>query len=230
MAVRTRIDPIDRDIAFLLSDALSPEAQSRALADYAREQFDVVQETNTRALGRAPEHEQFVDGSRGAALDRVRPDGRIIFEFELVSDVLEFIQEQLIKHSPTKTGRYSKSHVLFADDREVQFGADVPEAAVYAFVNAQPYARKIDRGLSRQAPAGVYLAVAALAKQRFGNIARVAFSFRAINARQLHTISRIGPLQVKRGKNGRYLKGSHTRAGSAAERNMRQPAIIVSVR
>lgn len=228
--VRTKVDPIDRDIGLILSEELSPAAQSAALARYAEEQFEEAQDINTKALGSPPEHQQFVDGSPGAALERVKPDGVIVFEFELVTDVIEFIEEQLIKFSPRKSGRYSKSHVLFADEMEVQFGADVPEASVYTFVNAQPYSRKIDRGLSKQAPNGVYLAVAALATQRFGNIAKVEFSFRAIAARQLQTISRIGPLQVKRSKNGRFLKGSHTRAGNAAEREMRQPAIIVSVR
>ena len=51
------------------------------------------------------------------------------------------------------------------------------------FLNTQPYARKIEGDLSRepsskQAPEGVYEAVATLAQRRFGNVAMIRFSYR----------------------------------------------------
>ena len=57
------------------------------------------------------------------------------------------------------------------------------------FLNTQPYARKIEgyRGLggvvhrapsSPQAPDGVYQAVATLAQRKFGNVAKITFSYR----------------------------------------------------
>ncbi len=229
MAVRTRVEPINRDIDLIVSEDLSPSARSKLLASFAEEQFKEAQTLNSRALGRVPKYETFVDGRAGADLATVKPSGSIVFEFELVSDVIEWIQQMLIQHSPERSGRYSRSHILFADGVEVQFGANVPDAHEYVFVNTQPYARKIERGLSAQAKSGVYEIVSVLASRRFGNIAKVKFTFRAILNGGLHTISRVGPLQVKRSKNGRFLKGSHVRAGNATERQQRQPAIIVTV-
>lgn len=77
-----------------------------------------------------------------------------------------------------------RGHRLYADGAEVAVGvrgqipADVPQAGEYVFLNIVPYARKIERGLSPQAPEGVYQTVAVLAQRRFGNLARVTFSYR----------------------------------------------------
>lgn len=179
MALSTKIEPLDRDIQLILSETLSPQARSAALAKYAGEVIDEALVHNTRVLGHAPPYTVAVDGRVGAPLKSVQPEGVIAAEFEVVSNVLVWIDEQLQIHSPVKTGRYKKSHILFIDGVEsgplVVAGFDSAE-----FVNSQPYARKIERGLSPQAPDGVYQAVAVLAQRRFGNIARITFSYRAI--------------------------------------------------
>jgi len=74
------------------------------------------------------------------------------------------------------------------------------------FLNIQPYARKIERGQSSQAPDGVYQAVATLAQRRFGNVAKITFSYRTA----------IG---------GAIIGG---RKGDRSD--LRNPAIIVSLR
>ncbi len=63
---------------------------------------------------------------------------------------------------------------------EVDVGTEIPEASEYAFLNTQPYSRKIERGESPQAPEGVFQVVATLAQSRFGNIAKITFSYRAV--------------------------------------------------
>ena len=178
MAVRTRIDPIDRDIVALISRDLSPEAQSKALAAFAREHFIEAEAQNIRVLGAAPDHDTFVDGRQGAALETVKPDGTILVEFHLLTDVIEFVDAQLILNSPVKSGTFMRSHVWFADDVEFD-PAHPPVANSYVVLNAQPYARKLERGASSQAPDGVYQAVAAVAKRRFGNVAFVGFTYRS---------------------------------------------------
>jgi hypothetical protein len=68
-------------------------------------------------------------------------------------------------------------------------------ASRYEFVSTVPYARKIERGLSPQAPDGVYQVVAVLAQKRFGNVARIRFSYRAlpgVEGRQPAIIIQIG--------------------------------------
>ncbi|MGQ4273399.1 hypothetical protein [Terrihabitans sp. B22-R8] len=180
MALRTRIDPIARDIELLIAADLSPEAQSRALAAFAREQLADAQTTNEKALGRVPPHVTFVDGQQGGDVDRVRPNGSVVFEFSLLEELFEWIADQLVLHAPQLTGRFADSFLFLADGTEVPTGAPAPEAGEYVFINTQPYARKIERGLSDQAPDGVMEAVATLASKRFGNLARIRFSFRAL--------------------------------------------------
>ena len=220
MALRARIEPLDRDIAVILSQDLSSEAQSRALANFARRELQDAQNVNRQALGHVPPHDTFVDGRASEALETVKPSGAIVFEFELLEDVFSWIAAALEKHSPKRSGRYSKSHAFYADNAEAD-PANPPAASEYVFVSLQPYARKIERGLSRQAPDGVYQAVATLANGRFGNIAKVRFTYRtplggAINSwAQSTSLVRKGRRMTERAR-GEWLR--------------RQPAILITVR
>lgn len=91
MAVRMKIDPISKeDVLFLTAD-LSPGERSRTLAAAARENLRQAQETNRSVLGMIPPHETFVDGRAGASEDTVRPDGEIVYEFELMNEMFEWI-------------------------------------------------------------------------------------------------------------------------------------------
>ncbi|WP_020187796.1 hypothetical protein [Methylopila sp. 73B] len=170
------------DIAFLLDDEVSPAAISRAVAQVAREELAAAQEINARALGRVPPHETVVNGQRGAPIDSVRPGGAIVFVFEveIVNEALIWISQQLLEHAPRLTGRFADSFMLFADNVEYLPSDGVRPAKEFAFINAQPYARKIERGLSKQAPDGVFQSVAKLASRRFNNVAMVRFGYRSL--------------------------------------------------
>lgn len=207
MAITTKIQPIDREINLILSQTLSPQARSKMLAAYAGEQIQIAKDINTRSMGREPRYKVAVDGAVGAPLGSVKPNGVIFAKFELVTDALAWIGEQLVLHSPVLTGRYQDSHVLFLDG--VQFDPEnklIPPFSEAVFLNIQPYSRKLERGLSPQAPDGVYQAVATLARSRFGNSVRVDFSYRTA----------VG---------GSILGG---RVGDRS--NLRNPAIIVKPR
>jgi len=203
-----RVSVFSREIDLIVSRQLSPEAQQRKAAQYARKVLAEAQQTNKRALGIVPPHKQFVDGKVGAALESVNTDhGRIVFTFELAHEMLRWIGEQLVINSPVLTGRYRDSHVLLADGVEVDADGKIPEAQTFAFVSTVPYARKIERGLSDQAPDGVYEVVAVLAQRRFGNIARIRFTYKSLD-----------------------IPTERSRAARAAERNSRSPAIVVTLR
>lgn len=180
----SRVEPLDKDIDLLISETLSPAARSEMLAEFARETLADAEATNAAALGRVPPHETFVDGRAGAIEESVRPEGVIVYEFDLVEELFAWIDEQLIKHSPVgatadrHSGLYKRSHLFYADDREADPLAPPPGTHVGVFVNATPYARKIEAGESPQQPDGVYEVVAALASRRFGNIARIVFDYR----------------------------------------------------
>lgn len=183
MAIRSRIETFDRDIELILSNDLSPKARSEKLALFAKQELGSAEARNQRALGYVPPHETFVDGRQGAPVETVRPDGVVIYEFSLIETALAVIAEMLIMASPVLTGQFMSSIALFADGDEVTPGQrPPPTAAEYAFAPSVPYARKIERGLSNQAPDGVFQVTAALASRRFGNIARIRFGYRSLDA------------------------------------------------
>ncbi len=181
--IRTRVEPIDRDIQLMIANDLSPAAQSHAFAEYARGAISEGDETNRRILGRIPPRKTFVDGAESSALSSVRSNGVIVAEWELVADVLFFIAQELRKVSPFRSGRYAASHTLFADGTEIPIGNTIPLANEYVFLSDVVYAVKIEGGTGRkpqspQAPRGVYQITALKANGLYGNTAKVRFAWR----------------------------------------------------
>lgn len=180
MSLSVKVQPIDKDLAVLFPDVFSPAARSAMLAQVARTALADAEAQDEAVLGVVPTHVTYVDGSAGASEDGVRPDGVIVYEFSLVSDVFLWIDEQLQIHSPSRSGRFSRSLKLYADGVEVDPSGPIPDAVEYVYLNTQPYSRKIERGFSPQAPNGVFEAVAALARARFGKLAKISFTYRAV--------------------------------------------------
>jgi hypothetical protein len=220
MRIQTKVEPIDRDIELIFARELSPQARSAKLAEFAKESLALAEQQNEHVLGHVPPHETFVDGSPGRSVDAVTPDGSVVFEFELLTDLFTWVHEQLVAHSPVRSGQYSKSHLFYADSSEADITGQVPQASEYVFVNVQPYARKIERGESPSAPEGVYEAVAALARQRFGNVARIRFEYRV-------PVGGGTALEAWAGRTGQRRRASRQRS---SEWNRRQPAIVITVK
>lgn len=227
MDIKVRLDPIEKDVAILFPDAFSPRQRSLELARFARDGIDQADAQNAAAVGHQMPHTETVDGREGAPLNSVRPNGVIVAEWTLFDEMFQWIAEQLSKHSPVggamdtrpgHPGLYRASHVFLADGSQVFPGEVVPAADEYVFVNTVPYARKIERGLSPQAPEGVYETVAVLASRRWGNLARVRFSYRS-------------PLfgDIQSWASGTSMQ---TRAKGTKRRDWltRQPAIVITPR
>jgi hypothetical protein len=179
VSVETRLKPFDREVLFDLAGR-SPAEQSAALAEFARQEIAAAQAQNERALGHAVDYETFVDGARSAAFERVAPNGVIVAECDLKADLVQWIWETVQKHSPVLTGAFRASQRLYADGVEVAGPADVPTSADEIVIQSiVPYARKIERGESKQALDGVYEAAAAMASVRYGDQARIRFTFRS---------------------------------------------------
>lgn len=183
-----RLDPIEKDIALILGEELSPDAQVQQLRATAQQALAEGEAINKAALGYVPTHDTFIDGAQRTDLSGVKANSIVAFEFHLLLDVIQYVDEQLIIHSPVGSRakpagtRYNESHVWFADGVEFTDPYNPPPAEQYAVVNATPYARKIERGLSPQAPDGVYEGVAILTKRRYGNVAYVGFGYRSLPA------------------------------------------------
>lgn len=165
----------NRDIQVALSPLMSPEERGIVAADFARVKLGEAQQINRRAMGTVPPHETFVDGQKDAPLESVK--SIIVFQFKATDEVASWIREQLDRRAPVLTGRYKRSFIELADDVEVPMGTTIVGAKRYVFVNTQLYARKIERGQSRQAPNGVFQAVASLAQARFGRTVKVKFTY-----------------------------------------------------
>jgi hypothetical protein len=233
MSLKTKLKPIDSDIEVLLAETLSPEARSKALAAFARKELKAAQEFNAAALGYTPTHTTAVDGRMGASEDSVKPDGRILYEFDLLNGVFAWIGEQLVKHAPFKSGRFMRSFLFFADDQVVAPGAALPEAHEYVFISTVPYARKLERGYSDQAPDGVFEVVAKLAKNRYKGEATIRFSYRRVaeNASGLIPYRRRATWKAKAIAKGAGDKRSSRIAHVAMknQRDLRSPAIVIQL-
>jgi len=177
-----QIDPIELDIQAIISEELSPAAHSRVLAETARAELVAAETTNAQALGYVPKHVTTVDGAVGADERRVRPDGEIVYTFDLASDIFAWIAGELGTFAPVLTGRYLHSFLFFVDGVLTALDEEIPEGREFAFMSAVPYAGKIEgehrQPESEQAPNGVFEAVAALAQLAFPS-ADIGFSYRA---------------------------------------------------
>jgi hypothetical protein len=226
-----RINSFTREVKLWVSENMSPAARQKLAATMARKLLGEAQAQNKKVLGKVPPHKQVVDGRIGAPLESVNPDrGRILFEFELVTDLLAWIGEQLVLHSPVGTapedphpGLYQRSHRLLADGVEINPDGKIPQADEYLFINIQPYARKIERGHSSQAPEGVYEVVADLARRRFGNIARIRYTMVGISDSGASSLWDWAAANASRQEGEAKQRRQY-------EKNIRQPAIRITVK
>jgi hypothetical protein len=181
MAVRTRIEPLERDIQLILDEELSPAARSAAFAAFAQDAIDEAKDTNQQATGIAPKYTVYVDGRKGAALSSVKPDGVVVAEFDLALDAIRQIADMINKNSPVLSGKYRRENLIFVDGTEFKVGDKPPTSwSEVTFMNVTPYAQRIERGWSPKAPDGVYQATATWAK-KFGNIAKIRFEYRTVD-------------------------------------------------
>lgn len=219
MRATTRITPIRQQNDLILARTMSPEAQAATVAQYHRERMREAEEVNRQATGSPPTSESFVNGARSDNFGAVMPGNSIVTRFELISDVFIWIDEQLIIHSPVLTEAYARSHTFYADGTEAD-PARPPQADEYVFLSALPYSRKIEKGLSKQAPNGVYEGVSALAQRRFGNMASIYFGYRS------PLLSYVAG-GANRAERAALRNQPARRSAMAIERETRVPAIII---
>lgn len=212
---------------------LSPAARRKMIADVARKGLAEAEAQNQAATGRRPPHQTQVDGRPTENLEAVNPDrGSIAFRWQLATDLFQWIDEQLILHSPVLTGTYAKSHIFFSDDARADPAMPAP-GDVFTFLNTQPYARKIEQGQSKQAPGGVYEAVAALAASRYDNVAAVSFGYRSLQSgsiiRNPNAAAMRAQVTADTGLTGRAARRVASVAIKRAHATS-QPAIIITMR
>lgn len=187
MAVKIKIDPLAIDIPAMLSGGSIAE-QKKVAAQFARDGIQKADDINQRILGRIPPRTITVDGSRGASLESVNPDGgSIIVEYELIGGVLKWVADTLLARAPRLSGKYQRGIILLADGQEIPIDGEIPQAEEYIFIDTEPYARKIEIGKTKagrdfviQVPNRIFERTAIDARGRFGNQADIKFGYREL--------------------------------------------------
>lgn len=84
-----------QQVNLIVNRRLSPEAISARLAEFAKQEL-------ARHIqgGASPEYQRFVDGKRGAPEERVKPNGIIVYRFNLMAIAARMALEELRKRSP----------------------------------------------------------------------------------------------------------------------------------
>lgn len=236
MALKIKIDPVEKFSAISVRNDLTLPEQKRELAAFVSDEIADADQANQRILGRIPPKTVTVDGRLGAPLDSVNPDGgNIVVEYELISDVLRWIGKTLVDRSPEVSGAYKRGHTLFVDGNEVALNGQIPQGEEYAFTNMVPYSRKIEIGTTKsgrsftlQVPNHIYQRTANDAKARFGNIADIFFTYRGIvGGFQINPL-KAGATAVLRDKRGRFIARGGVREHNKSE--LRYPTIYLRYR
>lgn len=217
------------DVRALFNEtAVGSDAQaSKLFADFAREQIAVADALNEKAAGRPVPYETFVDGRPSENLRSVRPNGVIVAEWELASDLVAWIYTALREKAPVLTGEYQKSITIFADGVAVSSPEQAAGAEEVVIMSTVPYARKLEgiptpKYMSSRAPEGVFKAVYALARKRFSNQARIIYTFRSLNGGEITGWAK--------GRAGRRASKGAAAVQRRFERDVRNPAIVVRFR
>jgi len=209
----------------IFKSQLTGPARQALMVDTAKAAFAEAQETNTRILGHAPPYVQVVDGHQGAALESVKPGGTIVFLFDVAgSSLKEAVQDAmaLLKiMSPVGSGlrygvHYRDSFRLLVNNvvRQVGDALDVGEIKPddeIQITNLMPYARRIERGWSAQAPNGVFESAFGALEAKYGKILIMKFTYAVFPGFEV----------------GRTKKGAHPETRTELRRAASYPTIMM---
>lgn len=182
MAITTKFELFDV-VKFMDEFAGSPQEQSKAFAKFARDEITEADNQNAKAYGRQIPHVEYVDGIEGSSLQNVWPNSTVVAEWQFGEEIVDWVFRALKERSPVLTGRFRNSISIFADDVMVKTPAEARGAEHVVIMSTVPYARKLEglageKYMSSKKPGPIFQAVAAVAKRKFGNQARIAYTFR----------------------------------------------------
>jgi hypothetical protein len=225
---------IERFALDLASRSLAPMVRQRRAGEFALAAFQRAQLVNVNALGYLPAVIARVDGrvvtATLAALAAVKiANGLIEFEFKNTESVIRWIVARLRERSPRISGGYAEGHIVLADGVEIDPRGRIPQAAEYVIINREPYARKIEIGVTRsgrpfvvQVENRIYFRTMRDAAANFRSRAvSIGFEYRALDASNVGTWSRTPSAR----RHAARSRGGSRRGQS--EWLKRQPAIIV---
>lgn len=144
---------VARSVRLFADRTLSPSALSANLAATAiRTRADLVRRGDA-----PPAWTTYVDGRKGAAEASVRPDGAIVYRFNVLGLAAAFALSFVKARSPVASGRFRSAWAVVVDGKPYAGDLnDIPATASIMIVNPMPYARKVEVGaMSMTVPPGI---------------------------------------------------------------------------
>lgn len=179
-----RLQNFDRETALYLQD-LRGDARREVIREAALDLFGEARAQNIRALGYRPDEIRSTDNVLNKPPEQMAIGGWSQVEFDLHSDVIAFSAELAKRLSPRSGSNrkapqqtYAENHLVIVDGAVVPppYRVDKFERAV--IINLLPYARKIERGLSKKRPNGIYEALLVPeVKKRYGGQFFITFTY-----------------------------------------------------
>lgn len=151
-----------------------------------RELVTLAKREHGRVMSSEPRPSRFVrtvDGVRGAPEEKVRPDGTIVYVYPRLEEVVLAAMDLLFDLSPVLSGAYRMGHTLFVNGASAPSLVDWDGESEIFIANPLPYARKIEVGrMVMRVPGSdhIYEQAEFDLVQRFGNQARIRFTFRGL--------------------------------------------------
>lgn len=165
--------------SFQIAIQATREATQRALVETAKREHAKIMGADPRPST----FRRFVDGTEGAREEAVKAFGVIQYDYVRLDAVVQFAMEILFDRSPVLSGEYRLAHTLFVDDVAVPNLENWRPGQTIVISNFVPYARKIELGKMKMRVSGtsqVYEQAERIVRRRFGNMARVYFTYRGI--------------------------------------------------
>ncbi len=165
------------ELSSWLDDQAGPEA-ARLLAETARQTIAEVQSRPGQ-----PQHGTLsVDGRIGAADSSVSPTGEIRCTFSLGGTIAAMLFDAIVSGSPRgpeHDGHYRDDHRVLLNGQEttVDPPPEMHPGDELVIINLRPYARRIEHGLSSQAPDGVYELAVQQMRQSLAGVSDVTLDF-----------------------------------------------------
>jgi len=192
-------------------------AKSNCLTKMQAALVATAKREHARVMAADPKPASFtrtVDGHEGAREEQVRPGGVIVYRYPRLEQVAQFAMETLFDLSPVLSGEYRNSHVLLLDGAPVANLKGWKPGQEVAITNPAPYSRKIEVGKMKMRVPGsdmVYQQARRKVMSRYGNLAKVEFTYRGI----------VGGFQVNQQAAGSFgqswwLGGAAPRAATGA--------------
>lgn len=165
--------------AFRVAAQKTIEATHKLLVETAKQKHAEIMNRDPRPAS----FTRYVDGREGAAEESVRAGGVIVYRYPRLEAVAQFAMEALFDLSPVLSGAYRTSHMLFLNASPVANLQDLRPGDEISIANPLPYARKIEVGaMTMRVPGSdlVYQQARRKVMSRWGNVAKVDFTYRAI--------------------------------------------------